>query len=192
MKPLDHKTIDRHLDGELDPAEAEKVASALGKHPDGRKMAEETRRLGKAVRLAVEHRVEAHPPPDCWDSVEARIRKEKESRLFERVRVWFQSRFPHTPWPVWAAAGAAVVAGVALLVGLMARAPTDKKVAAKHKPTNQIVFENIDYSGLPPTVFQIPDPDGKGSTTVIWVTDDDSDEDEDGGPEDEPPTGDSI
>jgi anti-sigma factor RsiW len=180
MKRLDSQNLQQYVDGELDQGRRKAVEAALKEDAAAQKKVRTLERMGELLRTELTAEIEAHPPQEMWPAIAQAIAQEKKdprratkSSLWQRFKDWREiSARPLWP-PLTAAAAAAVVAVIIALVWSHAKDPdpANKKRPERRGPkSNNLVVESMDYSGQPPTLFQIPDTDGEGTTTVIWVS----------------------
>lgn len=102
MNPIDDKTLFAWLDGELDPADSERVSAAVAADPALAARADQHRRLGSGLRDAFEPLLhDAPPPPRFGEVVDLAARREQRAR-------------PQFGLPQWAAMAATLVLGVVI------------------------------------------------------------------------------
>lgn len=184
MKRLDPKILNRYVDQELDPSRAEAVEEALKTDDLARNELDQVRKLGQAIRLGAESRTDEKFLEGLWDRVHESVASPtgKKRSLWERLTFWYYSVFRKPAWPYALGLSACVLIAVVFWLFVHHRVERPRKATFFQETSNQLVLENVDYTGSPPTVFQIPDAEGDGSTTVIWVTDNEGvDEDTDPG-----------
>lgn len=102
VNPIDDPTLFAWLDGELDPAESERVAAAVAGDPALAARADQHRRLGSDLRDVFEPLLrDAPPPPRFGEVVDLAARREQRAR-------------PQFGLPQWAAMAATLVLGVVI------------------------------------------------------------------------------
>jgi anti-sigma factor RsiW len=194
MSKLEPEILHQYADGEVDTERALEVEKGLEADEQARAELDRVRKLGRLIREHVDGQVEDHPPRPMWEAVSRAIEHEAEpASASAGFSGWWKRTRPHERWPVWVGAAAAVAAIVALLWVTLAGddGPVPSQAGKRGEPSNELVVESVDYQGRPPTFFQIPDRDGDGTTTVIWVSPEPSNGGE-GEPEDRPSSEGSI
>lgn len=102
MNPIDDETLFAWLDGELDPADAERVATAVAADPALAARVDQHRLLGSSLREAFDPVLrDAPPPPRFGEVVDLASRREQRAR-------------PQFGLPQWAAMAATLLLGVVI------------------------------------------------------------------------------
>ncbi len=167
MAKLREKDLHLFVDGELSPAEAERIRRIADRDTD---IAHRIERIESLRRVLGEHfssQAEA-PELDLVPQIRRAIAESDKPSLGERLG-WFFSW--HGRVLAWSGAGLAAAGVLLALVLVLGRGgsvgPAGSRSKATQRPSvsNRLVVE--DYQGPPPTIFEIPDD--KGSTTVLWV-----------------------
>ena len=140
--------LHRLHDGELDAAERARVEGDLSL--DERAQQKAIADVGAAVRNTLEAASEG---VDLWAGIEQKLRATEGGKVLplrRRLRTIALYVLP---------ALAAAAAGIVLFLSL-----------GPGPISNACDVEMLDVAGADATVLKVPDHEGKGSTTVIWTT----------------------
>jgi anti-sigma factor RsiW len=184
--------LQRFLDGDLSPSEAEQARSLMASDPEFRLEAESYRRLGDLVRELSHGEACEQEANVIWDRINGRVKNPPSDDIAEPspAFVWFSEFVAHRKryWVPFSGLGAAAAAAAIVL--------------ALHAPVSDVSLPVPDPSELGSRVTSISlnsastlvlevETGAGGTAAVLWVTGDD--EDESGGgdgsqpsPEDEP------
>lgn len=105
--------LSAYADGELAPAERERVEAALARDPKLRSRLDDHRALGGALRAALEQEADSIDFAGFTEAVMARLPAERKAPLGERLRAWIEETLTFHRWQAVSALSFAVLLLVA-------------------------------------------------------------------------------
>lgn len=180
MTNIREKDLHRYVDGELSPAEMERIRRMAEEDPSLARRIAGIETLRQTLGEYFSREAEAGSDLDVLSGLRERIRETSRPSWSERVGWFFSWHSRSIGWSAVGLVAAALLVALVLMMGRGPGAPAGRRDRPGRAPSvsNRLVVE--DYEGPPPTVFEIPD--GQGSTTVLWVQPPNGDQgDRDGG-----------
>lgn len=185
--------LQRFLDGDLSPEEAEQARSLMSSDADFRRGADSYRRLGHLMRDLAQSEAFEQDLDRMWERVSQGTGKARTDDVAEPSAsvVWLSEFFTHRK-RYWIPAAGAVAAAAAAALVVALHVPTEEVAMPVPAPTElRSRVTDLSLHSASTLVFEVETESG-GTAAVLWVTAEDEDAGQDETTEDRQVDGEPV